>query len=192
VLDEATLIPSLLSNDERAWRTFHQVYQSRLHGAISRVTRRFPQLSGADHVDEIYGTLCLRLLSDDKRRLRSFDPGRGTPLGAWLCTLAKNSAHDFLRSRQRQPWLARQGDELSELEPRSETPDAFSVCDMREREQLLEQLLATLSERDQEFMRAYLEGLEPEEIASELGISVSTVYSKKHKILARLENALAN
>jgi RNA polymerase sigma-70 factor (ECF subfamily) len=66
------------------------------------------------------------------------------------------------------------------------------VCAMREREQQLEQLLGTLSARDQEFMRAYLEGLEPEEIAHELGISVSTVYSKKHKILARLENALSN
>lgn len=192
MLDEAALIPSLLSNDERAWRTFHQVYQSRLQGAISRVTRRFPQLSSVDHVDEIYGTLCLRLLSDDKRRLRSFDPSRGTPLGAWLCALAKNSAHDFLRSRQRQPWLGRLGDEGTELEPRSEAPDAFSVCDMREREEQLGELLGTLSARDQEFMRAYLEGLEPEEIASALGISVSTVYSKKHKILARLENALAN
>ena len=192
MLDEATLIPSLLSNDERAWRTFHEVYQSRLLGAISRVTRRFPQLSGTDHVDEIYGTLCLRLLSDDKRRLRSFDPARGTPLGAWLCTLAKNSAHDFLRSRLRQPWLGRQGDEVSEAEPRADTPDAFTLCAMREGEQRLATLLATLSERDQEFMRAYLEGLEPEEIARELGISVSTVYSKKHKILAKLENALSN
>jgi RNA polymerase sigma-70 factor (ECF subfamily) len=191
-LDEAALIPSLLSNDERAWRTFHQVYQSRLHGAINRVTRRFPQLSGTDHVDEIYGTLCLRLLSDDKRRLRSFDPARGTPLGAWLCALANNSAHDFLRSRLRQPWLGRQADEGSEAEPRSDAPDAFSLCAMREGEKQLEQLLGTLSARDQEFMRVYLQGLEPEEIARELGISVSTVYSKKHKILARLENALSN
>jgi RNA polymerase sigma-70 factor (ECF subfamily) len=191
-LDEATLIPSLLMNDERAWRTFHELYSSRLQGAISRVTRRFPQLSGTDHVDEIYGTLCLRLLSDDKRRLRSFDPGRGTPLGAWLCTLARNSAHDFLRSRQRQPWLGRLADEVSEVDPRSDAPDAFNQCLTREQVEQLEELLTTLSMRDQEFMRAYLEGLEPEEIAEQLGISVSTVYSKKHKILARLENALAN
>jgi RNA polymerase sigma-70 factor (ECF subfamily) len=52
--------------------------------------------------------------------------------------------------------------------------------------------MQTLSERDQEFLQAYLEGKEPEQIASDLGISVSTVYSKKHKILARLENALEN
>jgi RNA polymerase sigma-70 factor, ECF subfamily len=192
VLDEATLIPSLLVDDERAWRTFHERYASRLQGAISRVTRRFPQLTGTDHVDEIYGTLCLRLLSDDKRRLRSFDPSRGTPLGAWLCTLAKNSAHDFLRSRQRQPWLGWLGEEVSEVEPCSDAPDAFSVCMLRERARQLEQLIGTLSARDQEFMHSYLEGLEPEEIASELNISVSTVYSKKHKILTRLENALSN
>jgi DNA-directed RNA polymerase specialized sigma24 family protein len=41
-------------------------------------------------------------------------------------------------------------------------------------------------------LRAYLDGLTPEEIARELGINVSTVYSKKHKILARLDNALSN
>jgi RNA polymerase sigma-70 factor, ECF subfamily len=192
VLDDATLIPSLLSDDERAWRTFHELYSNRLLGAISRVTRRFPQLTGTDHVDEIYGTLCLRLLSDDKRRLRSFDPGRGTPLGAWLCTLARNSAHDFLRDRQRQPWLARISDDGADAEPRSDAPDAFNVCAMREDAEQLEELMTTLSTRDQEFLRAYLQGLEPEEIAGELGISVSTVYSKKHKILARLENALAN
>jgi RNA polymerase sigma-70 factor, ECF subfamily len=192
VLNETNLIPSLLTNDERAWRTFHELYSNRLLGAISRVTRRFPQLTGTDHVDEIYGTLCLRLLSDDKRRLRSFDPERGTPLGAWLCTLARNSAHDFLRDRQRQPWLARLSDDGADAEPRSDTPDAFNVYATREQAERLEELMTTLSERDQEFLRAYLQGLEPEEIASELGISVSTVYSKKHKILARLENALAN
>lgn len=192
MLDEATLIPNLLNDDERAWRTFHELYSSRLQGAISRVTRRFPQLTGTDHVDEIYGALCLRLLSDDKRRLRSFDPDRGTPLGAWLCALARNSAHDFLRHRQRQPWLGRLSEEGCEVEPRSDGPDAFTVYATREEAERLEQLLSTLSARDQEFMRAYLEGLEPEEIAGQLGISVSTVYSKKHKILARLENALAN
>ncbi len=192
MLDETSLIPNLLKNDERAWRTFHEVYASRLHGAISRVTRRFPQLGGTDHVDEIYGTLCLRLLSDDKRRLRSFDPGRGTPLGAWLCTLARNSAHDFLRNRLRQPWLGRLAEEVTEAEPRSEEPDAFSLCAQAEQARRLDELMSTLSERDQEFLDAYLEGKEPTEIAAELGISVSTVYSKKHKILARLESTLQN
>jgi RNA polymerase sigma factor (sigma-70 family) len=192
VHEEATLIPSLLSNDERAWRTFHERYGHRLQGAISKVTRRFPQLTGTDHVEEIYGTLCLRLLSDDKRRLRSFDPDRGTPLGSWLCALARNSAHDFLRSRRRQPWLSRLGDDITEVEPSCEAPDAFTLCSTREQIRVLEQLMESLSARDQQFMHVYLQGLDADEIARELGINVSTVYSKKHKILARLEKLLQN
>lgn len=192
VQDEATLIPSLLSNDERAWRTFHERYGHRLQGAISKVTQRFPQLTGTDHVEEIYGTLCLRLLSDDKRRLRSFNPERGTPLGSWLCALARNSAHDFLRSRRRQPWLSRLGEDISELDPPCEAPDAFSAYSAREQARVVQQLMATLSVRDQEFMHAYLQGQDAEEIARQLGISVATVYSKKHKIMQRLEKLIQN
>lgn len=184
--DEATLLPSLLADDEDAWRTFHARYSSRLQGAISQVIRRFPRLTATDHVEEIYGTLCLRLLSDDKRRLRSFDPRRGTPLGAWLCTLARNSAHDFLRSRRRQPWLGRLGEDVAEVEPPCEAPDALRVTTAREQIRIVQDLAQTLTARDREFLETYLAGTEPEQIAEDLGISVSTVYSKKHKVLTRL------
>ena len=187
--DDATLIQRLLCNDEDAWRVFHDRYSRQLLGVISRVTRRFPQLTGTDHLEEIYGSLCLRLLKDDKRRLRSFDPLRGTPLGSWLCALARNSAHDFLRSQRRQPGLCKLAEDLSEVEAASDVPDAFSICAEREQARALSQLVEDLSERDREFLGAYLQGFEPEQIAEQLGISVSTVYSKKHKILARLEQA---
>jgi len=61
--------------------------------------------------------------------------------------------------------------------------------DEREQARALSQLVEDLSDRDREFLGAYLQGFEPEQIAAQLGISVSTVYSKKHKILARLEQA---
>ena len=187
--DDATLIQRLLSNDEDAWRVFDERYYRPLLGVISRVTRRFPLLAGTDHLEEIYGSLCLRLLKDDKRRLRSFDPTRGTPLGSWLCALARNSAHDFLRSHRRQPGLCKLGEDFLEVEAPSDSPDAFSICSEREQARALSQLVEDLSERDREFLGAYLQGFEPEQIAAQLGISVSTVYSKKHKILARLEQA---
>lgn len=190
--DEATLIPSLLDNDESAWRTFHARYGHRLQGAIINVTRRFPQLTGNDHVDEIYGALCLRLLCDDKRRLRSFDPRRGTPLGSWLCALARNSAHDFLRSRRREPWLGKLGDEATTAEPVADAPDAFGVCSSREQARLVSDMIETLSPRDQQFVAMYLDGLTPAEIAERLNISVNTVYSKRHKIQTRLAELMQN
>lgn len=36
------------------------------------------------------------------------------------------------------------------------------------------------------------EGMEPEQIAEVMNISVKTVYSKKHKIQSRLESLLSN
>ena len=184
--DETTLISMLLEDDDDAWRLFHQRYGHRIQGAIFTVTRRFPQLSSSDAVEEIYGTVCLRLLCDDKRRLRSFDPQRGTPLGSWLCTLARNSAHDFVRSRRRDPWLGRAGDEAAITEVESEAPDAFSICASREQARRVSAVLETMSERDQEFMELYLEGLAPPQIAESLGVALNTVYSKRHKIQARL------
>jgi RNA polymerase sigma-70 factor (ECF subfamily) len=184
--DETTLISLLLEDDESAWRLFHQRYGHRVQGAIFTVTRRFPQLGGSDAVDEIYGTLCLRLLCDDKRRLRSFDPKRGTRLGSWLCTLARNSAHDFVRSRRRDPWLGRAGDETAMTEVESDAPDAFAICASREQARRVSAELATMSDRDQEFMELYLEGLAPTQIAEKLGVALNTVYSKRHKIQLRL------
>ena len=52
-------------------------------------------------------------------------------------------------------------------------------------------ILAEFSEKDREFITLYYgEGLEPDEIAGRMGISVKTVYSKKHKIRSRLEAML--
>ncbi len=187
-LDETRLISGLLEDDENAWRLFHERYGHRVQGAIFTVTRRFPQLGGSDAVDEIYGTLCLRLLCDNKRRLRSFDPRRGTRLGTWLCTLARNSAHDFVRSRRRDPWLGRAGDEAAMTEVESDTPDAFTICASREQARRVSSMLETMSERDQEFMDLYLEGLAPSQIAEKLDIALNTVYSKRHKIQLRLSD----
>jgi RNA polymerase sigma-70 factor (ECF subfamily) len=52
-------------------------------------------------------------------------------------------------------------------------------------------LVDELSERDREFFELYFyEGLDPEQTAERLGICVGTVYSKKHKIRARIESLL--
>jgi RNA polymerase sigma-70 factor, ECF subfamily len=184
--DETTLISMLLEDDESAWRLFHQRYGHRVQGAIFTVTRRFPQLSSSDAVDEIYAIVCLRLLCDNKRRLKSFDPRRGTRLGSWLCTLARNSAHDFVRGRRRDPWLGRAADDAAITEVESDAPDAFSICASREQARQVSSVIETMSERDQEFMDLYLEGLAPAQIAESLGVALNTVYSKRHKIQVRL------
>jgi len=53
-------------------------------------------------------------------------------------------------------------------------------------------VLEEFTPKDRKFVKLYFgEGLAPEQIAKRMGISVKTVYSKKHKIQARLEGLLA-
>ena len=190
--DESELVRALIAGDEPAWRAFHALFAEVLLDDITRVRRQFPRLIGAADVEDIYAELCLQLLAGDKRRLRQFDPGHGTSLRAWLGVLARHAAFDFLRYRRRQPTVPFRGDETARMELlRSEEPDAFAVCASRERARVVATLVDGLSERDQQFFELYFyQGLDPEQTAERLGICVGTVYSKKHKIRARIESLL--
>jgi RNA polymerase sigma-70 factor (ECF subfamily) len=187
--DEQSLLSLLLADDEGAWREFNTRYSRLLLSCISRVTARFGY-STQDDVQEIYATLCLQLLSNDKRKLRSFEAGRGTRLGTWLGLLATHTAYDFLRSVRRAPKL----DELDEAcAVSTHTPDPSETTLLRERARLLAEALSVLSDKDREFIELFYGcGLPAEEVASRMGINVKTVYTKKHKLQHRLQSLLGD
>lgn len=182
---EATLLSGMIADEERAWREFNDRYSRLIYRCITRVTARFAAVVGPDDVREIYAMLCVQLLANDKRKLRSFEPGRGNKLGSWIGMLAIHSAYDFLRTIKREP---KRGT-LSEAEGlSSDLPDPHDVCVLRQQVGMVSDILAEFSDKDREFITLYYgEGLEPEAISSRMGISVKTVYSKKHKIRSRLE-----
>jgi RNA polymerase sigma-70 factor (ECF subfamily) len=185
---EATLVSGLLLDDARAWREFNQRYARLLFRCITRVTARFPSLVGPEDVREIYAYFCLQLLAHNKRKLRSFDPERGNRLGTWLGLLATHAAWDHLRSLRREP--AREALNAAE-ELCSADLDPHESASINERARIASELLERFSEKDREFLVLYFgEGLAPERIAEQMQISVKTVYSKKHKITARLESLL--
>lgn len=188
VESEAMLLAGMIADQERAWREFNDRYARLIYRCITRVTARFSAVVGPDDVREIYAMLCVQLLANDKRKLRSFEPGRGNKLGSWIGMLAIHSAYDYLRSLKREP---KRGT-LSEAEGlSSELPDPHDVCVLRQQVGIVGEILGEFSDKDREFITLYYgEGLEPEEIALRMGISVKTVYSKKHKIRSRLEALL--
>lgn len=186
--EEARFLTELLADDPAAWRAFNARYSRLIYSCISRVMARFSAVSCADDVREIYATLCVQLLANDKKKLRSFEAGRGTKLGSWLGMLAVHAAYDHLRSVKRSPACG----PLLEAECLSaEQPSPFELSLSRERAATVTRMMDALSEKDRTFFKLYFaEGLNPEEVAQRMGISVKTVYSKKHKITAKLEAML--
>ena len=187
--DDAKLVRALIADDPHAWREFNTRFSRLVLSTISRVTARFSGVVSQEDLREIYATFCVQLLANDKLKLRSFDPERGNKLSTWLGLLASHTAYDFLRGARREPRRAA----LSEAEELcSSLPDPCESALMRERAGLVSQLLANFTDKDRAFIQLYFgEGLAPETVAQRLNISVKTVYSKKHKIQARLQALLA-
>jgi RNA polymerase sigma-70 factor (ECF subfamily) len=187
--DEIALVEGMLGGGERAWRQFHARYDRLIFRCITKVTGRFASLLTQDDIREIYATLIVQLLSNDMHKLRSFDPARGNRLGSWIGLLAINAAYDYLRQIRREPNRA----PLAEAESLScDLPSPLDVALYRERAARVTSVLSGFSAKDREFVALYYgEGLEPEQIAERMNISVKTVYSKKHKIRSRLESMLA-
>ncbi len=181
---ETELLDRLLSRDAAAWRELNQRYARLVTSCIQRVVARFARRVSADAVEEIYATFSLKLLANDMHKLRSFEPSRGNKLGTWLGMLATHSAYDYLRSVRREPSSVC----LTEAETlTSDHQDPCETAMLSERAQLVQSLLADFSDKDRQFVTLYYQdGLSPEHVAERLGISVKTVYSKKHKIQAKL------
>ena len=188
--DDAKLVRALLTDDPLAWREFNTRFSRLVLSTISRVTARFSGVVSQDDLREIYATFCVQLLANDKLKLRSFDPERGNKLSTWLGLLASHTAYDFLRSARREPRRAA----LSEAEDLcSSLPDPCESALMRERADQVRELMAHFTDKDRAFIQLYFgEGLAPEIVAERLNISVKTMYSKKHKIQARLQTLLAD
>ncbi len=186
---DAVLLRGLLAGSDRAWREFHQRFDRLIYRCITKVTGRFAAVVSHDDIREIYATLIVQLLSNDMHKLRSFDETRGNRFSSWLGLLAINAAYDHLRTLRREPNRAC----LTEAEEvRSDLPTPHELCERAERAERVSAALRQFSEKDQQFVELYFkEGLEPEQVAERMNISVKTVYSKKHKIQSRLETLLA-
>jgi RNA polymerase sigma-70 factor, ECF subfamily len=186
---DAALMSELLLGRPRAWREFHARYDRLIYRCIAKVTARFALRMNGDAVADIYATLLVQICSNDMAKLRAFDADRGKRLSSWIGLLAVNCAYDHLRAVRCEPRRASL-DEVEEMGTESPQPD--EVLDMKERAELVREILRDFSEKDREFVTLYFgEGLDVEQIAERMQISVKTVYSKKHKIQTRIEARLS-
>jgi RNA polymerase sigma-70 factor (ECF subfamily) len=182
--DEKLFVQALVNGCPEAWRQFQIRYSRVIQRAISSVTSQFSAVVGADDIKEIYAWVCFRLLDHDKRKLKRFDAARGHSFRGWLGMVAVQSTYDYMRRRRRQ--LGRELDAGREIMASASAADPYEECWAGQRSRIAAALLEQVGTRDREFLCLFLQGRLPGEIAEAMGITLSTVYSKKHKISAQL------
>jgi len=183
------LLRCVLRNDARGWAELVRRYRPLIYRCITKVTLKYaPSLSSAD-LDEIYADVMMQLVRDDMHKLRIYNPARGTKLGSWIGMISVNAAYDFLRSAGRRPLLDKVDGALDPHEECDRTP--LDMLIEKERWGHLNELLSEFTDKDRTFVELYYQrGMEADEIAAEMQISLKTVYSKKHKIRAHLVRCL--
>lgn len=185
---ETELLEGMIAGDAASWKLFHERYDRLIYRCITKITCKFSGVLSREDVREIYANLLFNLLRRDMNKLRSFKPEKGNKLGSWIGLLAINTAYDYLRTVSRQP---RQGTLAEAATTECTMPDPYEALLDRERRDRMDTVMRAFSRRDQKFVQLYYgEGLSPEDVAREMGISVKTVYSKKHKIRNRLVELL--
>ena len=185
------LLKCVLRSDARGWAELVRRFRPLIYRCITKVTLKYAPSLGSADLDEIYADVMMQLVRDDMHKLRIYNPARGTKLGSWIGMISVNAAYDFLRSAGRRPLLDKVDGNLDPHEECDRTP--LDQLIEKERWEHLNTLLSDFTAKDRTFVELYYQkGLEAEEIATEMQISLKTVYSKKHKIRAHLVRVLQN
>ncbi len=184
------LLHEVLKNDNRAWSEFVRRYRNLIYRCVSKVTGKFAAVLTNADIDEIYAEVLMALFRDDMKKLRRYDPQKGTKLASWIGMISINASYDFLRGTSRRPILDRIDGVGGEREETKRTP--LDVVMEKERWSHLNEMLTDFSDKDRRFLELYYaRGVDAAVIAEEMSISLKTVYSKKHKIRAHLREYLS-
>lgn len=183
--DDARFVALLLRRHAAAWRAFRARYEVLIRAVVRRSLARYSVRNDTD-VDDAYALFLMNLLVNDMSRLRCFDSQRGVKLSTWLGHLATNAAYDHLRVVRRGARTMR----AYTSDVMQDQSDSLAVLLAEEELRELRSKLDSLRAKD----RCFLEQLIVEEeatvaIADRHKVSIKTVYTRKHKIIARMKAA---
>lgn len=178
---DAVDIAGVVSGRKAAWDRFVEIFSGLLLGAALRTLRaRSPHMAVEDARDVVQDVF-LRLVKDDFRLLRGFDPARAS-LPTWLTVVARSTALDALRRQERH---------RDALELDDTIPAVTAVRDMAFGGRL-DLPPGLLSERQRQILRMLFDDdLDVAEIAGILKVQAQTVRSLKHQALSRLREHYA-
>jgi RNA polymerase sigma-70 factor (ECF subfamily) len=175
--------------DERAWAEFVTIYTP----LVERVARArgLQDADAADLLQDVFRAVARAIERYD------LDPARGSFRG-WLFRIARNLAINLIAARARHPQGSGDTAMMASLEEQPDpatTGEESRMFDAEYRRRLFG--WAADAVRDQfhprtwtAFWRTAVEGHEPRDVATALGMSVGAVYIARSRVMSRLKDAI--
>ena len=169
-------LEACVNGDPFAWRRFVDRFGPVIHAAVRRtVLRRAPGDDAA--LDDIAQEVFVRLVKDDFRLLRTYDPARAA-LTTWLTLVARSASVDHMRRRRPDEGAAMAEEPVTPRPPREDVDRPEPPVHVLTARQRL--VLHLLFDADRTV----------EEAARLMNVDAQTVRSLKHKALSRLRKEM--
>ena len=166
-------IALVISGDKAAWERFVEKFSGLLVTVAMRTLQARNPAAGREDARDVVQDIFLRLIKDDFRLLRSYDPERAS-LPTWLTVVARSSTIDFLRRPER----SRETVELEETLTAAEDHPFGGRLDLPR---------GLLTDRQRQILHLLFdEDMDVVEVADTLRVQAQTVRSLKHQALTKL------
>lgn len=190
-------LQACLDGDAAAWAGFVDEYARLIHAAVSRAIG--PGGVRRSDVEDIAQDVFVKLVRDDFRLLRQFDPAKAR-LGTFLTVIARTTAIDAVRRRRLSTVSLADDRVRAHAESRQAANSAEDGNDAGAAVQSdgeaisralsrLEMPADLLSDRQRLVLQCLFDRqMSVEEAAAALGVEAQTIRSTKHKAIARLRS----
>jgi RNA polymerase sigma-70 factor (ECF subfamily) len=183
--EDYALLQRAIAGDHDAWEAFHRHYHRLVSATVSRVLRRYLGSYTEADLADFTADVWVALLSDDRRRLRLYEPAR-CRLATWLKLLATNCTIDQLRVSGHHNHN-RADDEVLAYIVDDQQPSPEALIERQQRADMVTAALWQLKAKDRNFVLTCLNETQPtKELARRLGISIHTIHSRKFKLRQKI------
>ena len=173
------LIQGCISRDKQSWDSFVERFTRLIYDSILKTLKRYAWPADQQILDELHNDVFVYLLDNDCKILRAFRGDNGCELPHYIRTITVRKTVDYLRKQKR----------VYSIDERILTPEMVErALERQEDIETVDMLLAELKDDDRRLCRMFFkEGRRPEDIASQLGISVDNFYVRKQRVLRKLK-----
>ncbi|MDG1839052.1 MAG: sigma-70 family RNA polymerase sigma factor [Phycisphaerales bacterium] len=161
-----------INGDAEAWRAFCDQTVRLVVASIRRVIPSGNTPSG-DELDDLVQSVYIKLLRNDRRLLRNYDPARAG-ISTWITLIARSVAIDALRRKK------------LDLRPLDEAAGAVSSPQMQASVGPLVPTHILTSRQKLVLTMLFEDGMDIADVAIVLDVNPQTIRSTKHKAIDRL------